>query len=125
MKAPTKKSLIAALSAAPQVRCTMEGGLAIEDWPGVKAALLAEGCTESKRNPGNIEAPNGRFWMPPKFNRIRLGRMTFKSSTYTFLWTVDGEVWDSTGDVSSLKVQGDHLTLQMLNGATLHYEVIQ
>lgn len=111
----TKKSILAALNAAEQVKCTMTGGLSVEDWPDMIPKYTEAGWSLD----GDILRNGSQFIMKPKLNRIRVGKFKSSSTNYTLSW--DGE--ESNGYVKDLKEVDGALELTMFNGAVLRYEV--
>jgi len=111
----SKKSLLAALNAAEQVKCTMLGGFAVEDWPDMITKYTEAGFVLD----GDVLRGGTRFVMKPRLNRIRVGKFKSSSTNYTLSW--DGE--ESHGCVKDLKKADGALELTMFNGAVLRYEV--
>lgn len=111
----TKKSLLAALNAAEQVKCTMIGGFSVEDWPDRVAWYTRAGWALA----GDTLRKGTQFIMKPKLNRIRVGKFKSSSTNYTLSW--GGE--ESHGYVKDLKEVDGALEMTMFNGAVLRYEV--
>lgn len=122
----TKKSLLSELNGQ---RCTstMIGGRALEDWDGLieKLKMDFESVTVSD---DRVDFGNGpptsttKYFLKPRFNRVRTGTFSVKGTKYTFDWDNSG----SSGYLADLRVgETDQLEMEMLDGALLRYELIK
>jgi hypothetical protein len=118
----SKKQLLAMLCTAKQVKCTMIGGAALEDWESMCNQAYAKGYI---LNGPRLEHPDGRYVLKPQFTRIRLGKFGAGSKEYSFTWD-SGQptgLRESFGQVTGLKEVNGALESTMFSGAILRYEV--
>ena len=109
----TKKQMINKLASGP-VQAFMVGGVAVEDWPAIVAEKTQWGWTVNAS--GNLTCGT-TFILCPKLNRVRTGRMVFKSARYDFVW----DDKSSSGETARLELTETGLSLTMFNGAKIEY----
>ena len=122
----TKKSLLNTLS-GNTCTSTMIGGRALEDWDGLIENLKKE-FENVKVTADRVDFGNGpptsttRYFLKPRFNRVRTGTFSVKGTKYIFDWDDTG----SSGYIADLRVgETGQLEMKMLDGAVLRYELIQ
>ncbi len=118
----TKKSLLQTLQTG-EVKATMVGGNAIEDWPDIVEKVKRTYPDAVEEDTGiyfGNEPGTSKYIMKPRIHRVRQGRISVKGSKYSFVW--NGQ--ESSGNVADLKLlpDGSGLELTMFNGALLQYQ---
>ncbi len=101
------------LAAAPVVCADIEGGCCIEDIPWMRETAVSMGWKDE----GDKFTFGNGYMLYPKLNRHREGKFKPSSAKYMFEW--DGR--ESHGDIKSLVITGETLSLTMFNGAVIRY----
>ena len=103
------------LAAAPIVCADIEGGSCIEDIPAMRETAASKGWKDE----GDKFTFGNGYVLYPKLERHREGTFKPSSTKYKFEW--NGRV--SHGELASLKVDGEALSLTMFDKAVIRYSV--